>query len=200
MSSDSGLSLPTNFSTDSLARMPGERTRPADRDVAAFERAMHGEPRRVHERQDQDSQDAEQDLTRKRLQAQTETAAPALSPSSNASTLAAGIAAPAPAQGPLPIDDLIAQYVQMIAVSDPGKLGDPRMLLQLDASVLPQTDLYLSKAPEGWVLQANTRSPEAYRMLNEFGPALERRFAMRGLGSLSIQTTMHPTALQGITP
>jgi type III secretion system (T3SS) protein HpaP len=195
MSSDSGLSLPTAFNSDSLARGSGERMRPSDRDVAVFERALRGENRKVTERQNESSGDAEQDLSRKRLQAQTDVAAILNAPNPQA---ASAVAAPAAPQAPMPLDDLIAQYVQMLAVSDPGKIGDPRMMLKLDPSLLPQTELYLTRAPEGWVLQANTRSPEAYRVLNDFGPALERRFAMRGLGSLQIQTTMQPSAIQGI--
>jgi hypothetical protein len=195
MSGDNGLSMPSSLHTDSLARGSGERMRPSDRDVAAFERAMHGNKDKVHERQDGSSNDAEQDLGRKRLQAQTDMAAMLNSPNAQAASAVADPAAPA---APLPLDDLIAQYVQMLAVSDPGKLGDPRILLKLDAQLLPQTELFLTKAPEGWVLQANTRSPEAYRVLNDYGPALERRFAMRGLGTLQIQTTLQPSAIQGI--
>ena len=196
MSGDSGLSMPTTFNSDSLARSSGERMRPSDRDVAQFERAMQNDPRKAHERQGESSNDAEQDLGRKRLQAQTDMASLLNAP--NAAAAASTTTAPAVPQTTLPLDDLIAQYVQMLAVSDPSKLGDPRMMLKLDPTLLPQTELFLTRAPEGWVLQANTRSPEAYRVLNDFGPALERRFAMRGLGSLQIQTTMQPSAVQGI--
>ena len=196
MSGDSGLSMPSTFNSDSLARSSGERMRPSDRDVAQFERAMQGDPRKVHERQGESSNDAEQDLGRKRLQAQTDMASLLNAP--NAAAASTATAPPAAPQAPLPLDDLIAQYVQMLAISDPGKLGDPRMMLKLDPNLLPQTELFLTRAPEGWVLQANTRSPEAYRVLNDFGPALERRFSKRGLGSLQIQTTMQPSAIQGI--
>jgi hypothetical protein len=198
MSGESSMSVPSNFSTDALTRGSGERIRPSDRDVAAFQRAMHGHDQKVNEKQERSSDgDAEQDLDQKRMQARTDIASLLNAPHAQAAAVAA-VAEPAAPQASLPLDDLIAQYVQMLAVSDPGQAGDPRMMLKLDPNVLPQTELFLSKAPEGWVLQANTRSPEAYRVLNEFGPALERRFAMRGLGPLNIQTTMQPTALQGI--
>jgi hypothetical protein len=187
--------MPTSIHADSLARGSGERMRPSDRDVATFERALHGDQDKVHERQGESSNDAEQDLGRKRLQAQTDIAAMLNSPNAQA---ASAVAAPNAPAAPLPLDDLIAQYVQMLAVSDPGKPGDPRIMLKLDPQLLPQTELFLTKAPEGWVLQANTRSSEAYRVLSEYGPALERRFAMRGLGPLHIQTTLQPSAVQGI--
>jgi hypothetical protein len=83
----------------------------------------------------------------------------------------------------------------MLAVSDPSAAGDPRLMMKLDPSLLPQTELFLVKAADGWVLQANTRSPEAFRTLNEFGPALERRFAARRLGALRLETNLQPSAL-----
>ena len=199
MSGETSFSVSNATSSETLLRGGPERQRPSDRDVATFERAMRGPERNVRERQQggesaRDGSTPDQDIDSRRLQVQTEAAVMMNGPGTAASGT---IAAPATAAAPLPLDDLVAQYVQMLAVSQPAAAGSLKVMLTLDQTVLPQTELYLSKAPEGWVLQANTRSPEAYRVLSEYGSALERRFALRGLGSLSVETTMVPSAMQG---
>jgi hypothetical protein len=195
MSGEQSFSISSSSATDAYTRKAPERQPPSDRDVAEFERALRGGDRAVKDK-DSSQQESLQDIDRKRLQATTEAAvmmnAPNAQPGATAS--APGMTGAAPAQ----LDELIAQYVKMFAISEPTAAGDLRVMLTLDQSILPQTELFLSRAPEGWVLQANTRSPEAFRIMSEYGPALERRFALRGLGALSIEATMLPSAVQGV--
>jgi hypothetical protein len=95
------------------------------------------------------------------------------------------IATPA-SVAPPQLDELIARYVQQLAVTETAA-EDARVMLKLDPALLPDTELFLMKSANGWVLQANARSAEALRVLSEHGPALERRFARRHLGALNIE-------------
>lgn len=189
MSGEQSFSISSSSATNSYTRSSApERQRPADRDVAEFERALRGKDK------DSSQEESMQDVDRKRLQATTEAAVMMNAPNAQPAATAS-----APAMtGTAHLDELIAQYVKMFAISEPNAGGDLRVMLTLDQSILPQTELFLSRAPEGWVLQANTRSPDAFRILSEYGPALERRFALRGLGALNIETMMLPSAVQGV--
>jgi hypothetical protein len=185
--SSSSISSTSSSSSDLATRRDGgtERQRPPENEVERFQRLME-------RREDRDSNAPMEDWEAKRLLAQMDGSA-LMGQQSSAPAVAAA-AAPA-ATVAAPLDELVAKYVQMLAVSDPSAAGDPRLMMKLDPNLLPQTELFLVKAPEGWVLQANTRSPEAYRTLTEFGPALERRFAARRLGALRLETNLQPSAL-----
>ncbi len=188
----------TSSSTASRADTVSDRPRPSENDVRRFEKLMEkrdgGDQQAAKQGKGEQARLPMEDWERLRLAAQMDG-----SMMMSASAAQANATPPVTPASPAALDALIARYVEMLAVSEPGAAGDPRMMIKLDASILPQTELFLTKAPEGWVLQANTRSPEALRVLTEFGPALERRFAMRNLGALRLETTMEPSAIQPTT-
>ena len=99
-------------------------------------------------------------------------------------------ARPIEPMSPAPLDELIARYVQQLAVSEPSTLADRRIMLKLDASLLPDTELFLARSSQGGMLQAVSRSPELVRLIAEHTTALERRFAQRGLGTLRVTTSL----------
>jgi hypothetical protein len=90
------------------------------------------------------------------------------------------------------LSKLIANYVRQLLVSEPGTDSDPRILLRLDEAVLPETELTLTKTPNGWVLAANTRSQESERLVTSNRQALVKRFAQNRLGDLTVAVTFVP--------
>jgi hypothetical protein len=72
-----------------------------------------------------------------------------------------------------------------------GDDGDGRILLRMADATLPGTDLLLSRTPEGWMLRADVRSRSSFDAIREAAPELERRFAERNLGTLSIDPHFH---------
>jgi Type III secretion protein (HpaP) len=90
------------------------------------------------------------------------------------------------------VTELIERHVRELLVSDGARDGDFRVGLRLNAAVLPDTELLLSKTASGWVLRAATSSSQSEYMLSRYGAALTRRFAAKRLGRIEVETTLVP--------
>ncbi len=100
--------------------------------------------------------------------------------------------APPPPANPATLARMLERHVRQFAVSEGGTLnGDGQVLLRLDESTLPGTDLMLSRTADGWVLQADVRSAESFDAIREAAGQLGERFAQRGLGSLVVEPRYH---------
>ncbi len=191
MSSDQ-VAVSSSSSSDAASRTEfgAARRMPSVAEIRQFERAMdRSSDTRNEPRTEGDPLREESD--RVRLRASIEGATMS-STWSEAAVISTGSAQASP---PAMLDDLIAQYVRQLAISDPSA-ADPRMMLKLDPTLFPDTELFLIKGAEGWILQANTRAPAVFHLLAEYGPALERRFALRRLGTLRIESKLQePAAL-----
>lgn len=100
--------------------------------------------------------------------------------------------APPPPANPATLARMLERHVRQFAVSEGGTLnGDGQVLLRLDESTLPGTDLMLSRTADGWVLQADVRSAESFDAIRQAAGQLGERFAERGLGSLVVEPRYH---------
>jgi len=89
--------------------------------------------------------------------------------------------------------ELIARHVKQLLVPVENRAthaASREVMLTLSNDILPGTDLWLSRTPEGWKLRADTRSPESYRFLVEQTPELVKRFADGKLGTLEIDPAL----------
>lgn len=84
--------------------------------------------------------------------------------------------------------EMVEKHVRQLAISKDIKAGDDgKILLRMNDSTLPGTDLLLSRSPEGrWTLQADTTSRDSYQAINRAVPSLARRFSEAGLGEINI--------------
>jgi len=184
------VAVSSSSSSDTVSRTEfgGARRTPSAAEIRQFERAM--DPRsdtRNEPRTEGDPLREEFDRVRQRTSIEGATM-------SSTWLEAAVIGTGSPqASPPAMLDDLIAQYVRQMAISEPSA-ADPRLMLKLDPTLFPETELFLIKGAEGWILQANTRAPAVFHLLAEYGPALERRFAFRRLGMLTIESRLQGSA------
>lgn len=182
-----GVSVSGNTETVSPSESGGRRP-PSAAEVQQFERAMDRRTNAGDERRTEG--DSLRDETeRARHQANIHGVAMS-SIYAEAAVVGTGSVQSSP---PAMLDDLIAQYVRQLAISDPSA-ADPRLMLKLDPTMFPDTELFLVKSAEGWILQASTRAPTVFRLLAEHGPALERRFTLRRLGTLTIESRLQESA------
>lgn len=88
--------------------------------------------------------------------------------------------------------ELISRHVKQLLVPDASSrhTRSREIMITLKDDILPGTELWLSRTAEGWRLRADTRSPDAYRMLTEQAPDLVERFASHHLGQLEIDPTL----------
>ena len=101
-------------------------------------------------------------------------------------------AAPPPPANPAALAQMLERHVRQFAVSDGGALdGDGQVLLRLDESTLPGTDLMLTRTTDGWLLQADVRSSESFEAIRQAAGQLGERFAQRGLGTLVVEPRYH---------
>ena len=102
----------------------------------------------------------------------------------------AATAMPAQSAG---LTDLIEKHVRQLLVSDSARSGagrEVRVMLRLADSMLPGTDLMLTRGDAGWELRAEANSAAALDALHDCAPALVERFAAGGLGKLSVETVL----------
>lgn len=189
MTSASSLTPVQSSSTQSDLNSRSTAEGPSPRDVGDFERHYQVRERSRGDSNSRNSETCADDSDRSRLRAQLDgTGIGSLS--GGPRVAAAAVSSAAPAAGAVPFDELVARYVQQLAVTDPATGGPAKMLLKLDGTLLPGTELFLTKLPDGWHLQANVRSADSARFFAEHGPALERRFALKRLGVLRIETRL----------
>lgn len=88
--------------------------------------------------------------------------------------------------------ELISRHVKQLLVPDASSrhTRSREIMITLKDDILPGTELWLSRTADGWRLRADTRSPDAYRMLTEEAPDLVERFASHRLGRLDIDPTL----------
>lgn len=88
--------------------------------------------------------------------------------------------------------ELISRHVRQLLVPDAASrhAGSREIMITLKNDILPGTELWLSRTADGWNLRADTRSPEAYRMLVESAPDLIERFERGRLGRLQVDPTL----------
>lgn len=96
--------------------------------------------------------------------------------------------APQAAANPAVLAQMLERHVRQFAVSEGGTLnGEGQVLLRLDDSTLPGTDLMLTRTADGWLLQADVRSSESFDAIRDAAGKLGERFAERGLGTLVVE-------------
>lgn len=96
--------------------------------------------------------------------------------------------APQAAANPAALAQMLERHVRQFAVSEGGTLnGEGQVLLRLDDSTLPGTDLMLSRTADGWLLQADVRSSQSFDAIREAAGKLGERFSERGLGTLVVE-------------
>lgn len=101
-------------------------------------------------------------------------------------------ATPPPAANPAALAQMLERHVRQLAVTEGGaRDGEGRILLRLDESTLPGTDLMLTRTTDGWLLQADVRSSESFEAIREAAGQLGERFAARGLGNLVVEPRYH---------
>jgi hypothetical protein len=97
-------------------------------------------------------------------------------------------AASAPTAPDLSIAELIEKHVRRALASQEARRtsagGEVR--LELSDAVLPGAALSLRRTADGWQLSATADNKQSLERLNEFAPALVRRFAQASLGRLEI--------------
>jgi len=85
--------------------------------------------------------------------------------------------------------ELIERHVKQLLVPDATSRSSAQsreIMLTLKDSVLPATELWLSRTDNGWRLRADTRSADSYRALVDGAPQLIERFAAGNLGTLEV--------------
>jgi len=101
-------------------------------------------------------------------------------------------AAPQAHTNPQALADMLERHVRQLAVS-PNASADEKgqVLLRLNDTTLPGTDLLLSRTETGWLLRADVRSRGSYDAIQQAAPKLTERFASRNLGELEVQPQYH---------
>lgn len=100
--------------------------------------------------------------------------------------------APPAAANPAALAQMLERHVRQLAVSEGGALhGEGQVLLRLDESTLPGTDLMLTRTTDGWLLQAEVRSADSFDAIRQAAGQLGERFAERGLGNLVVEPRYH---------
>lgn len=109
-----------------------------------------------------------------------------------AAAAVATAASTAPAYQSAAVAQLLEKHVRQLLVSETRSArGDtPEVMLNLTDAVLPGTKITLSQTEAGWKLASSSTSTSSYRAIQELGPALQERFAARGLGELDLQVTL----------
>lgn len=101
---------------------------------------------------------------------------------------AAPVAPPMPMASP-GLADLIERHVRQLLVSDSSSAsGDMRVMLRLSDSLLPGTDLTLTRGDSGWVLRADVTDVQSREALDRCSSELVARFEKNGLGTITIDT------------
>jgi hypothetical protein len=87
--------------------------------------------------------------------------------------------------------ELVERHVRrMLAAQATSRQDSDEVRLELTDAVLPQTELSLRRSPDGWQLLAVTGDRGSLERLEEFAPALVRRFASASLGSIEVVTRL----------
>lgn len=88
--------------------------------------------------------------------------------------------------------DLIEKHVRQLMISEGGLSYRPtsKIILRLTKHTLAETDLHLSRTDSGWRLQANARSADAFRAIEEFTPDLAERFVDQSLGTIEVEAEL----------
>jgi hypothetical protein len=101
----------------------------------------------------------------------------------------------APAAPPVPtaspgLADLIERHVRQLLVSESRSAvnGDTRVMLRLSDSLLPGTDLTLTRGESGWVLRAEVTDAQSRAALERCSSELVARFEKGGLGAITVET------------
>ena len=99
-----------------------------------------------------------------------------------------GAQAPAAAADPEPtFAELVERHVRRTLATRPtGRHENDEVRLELTDAVLPDTLLSLRRSSAGWQLTAVTRDRGSLERLEQFTPALVKRFANASLGSLEV--------------
>ncbi len=87
--------------------------------------------------------------------------------------------------------ELIEKHLRQLLVSDSARSAggrDAQVMLRLSDSVLPGTDLLLTRGVSGWELRAEVASASASETLRECMPDLIKRFEAGGLGTLHFES------------
>lgn len=102
-------------------------------------------------------------------------------------------AATSAAAAPPPLAELIEKQVTRMLVSENARTGarDASVRLQLADTLLPGTELSLTRGEGGWRLRADVRSHDSYERIRDCGEELMRRFAERGLGAIEFEPVLH---------
>lgn len=104
------------------------------------------------------------------------------------------VTAPATQTTPPPqLAELIEKQVTRMLVSESARTGarDASVRLQLADTLLPGTELSLTRGESGWHLRADVRSHDSYERIRDCGEELVRRFAERGLGTIDFEPILH---------
>lgn len=102
--------------------------------------------------------------------------------------------APGAAPAPQPqLAELIEKQVARILVSEGARSGarDASVRLQLADTLLPGTELSLTRGENGWHLRADVRVRDSYERICDCGDELVKRFAERGLGAIEFEPVLH---------
>lgn len=94
---------------------------------------------------------------------------------------------------PPQLAELIEKQVTRMLVSESARTGahDASVRLQLADTLLPGTELSLTRGESGWHLRADVRSHDSYQRIRDCGEELMRRFAERGLGTIEFEPILH---------
>lgn len=96
------------------------------------------------------------------------------------------------------IAELIDKHVKrLLASQGAGSARSGEVRLELSDAVLPGTSLSLRQTADGWQLSAMADNKQSLDRLNEFAPALVKRFSQASLGRLEISVESD-RSLQGI--
>ena len=91
--------------------------------------------------------------------------------------------------------ELIERHVRRtLATQATGQGTSDEVRLELTDAVLPETQLSLKRSPAGWQLLAVTGHRDSLERLEEFAPALVKRFANASLGALEVVTRLQHSA------
>jgi hypothetical protein len=101
-------------------------------------------------------------------------------------------AAPQAHANPQALADMLERHVRQLAVSANAVDHDRgQVLLRLNDTTFPGTDLLLSRTDRGWLLRADVRSRGSFDAIRDAAPQLAERFASRNLGELEVDTQFH---------
>lgn len=95
---------------------------------------------------------------------------------------------PPPAPG---LADLIEKHVRQMLVSESGlDQRDARVMMRMADTLMPGTDLTLTRDENGWALRADVTSVEARDALRDCAPDLVKRFGSSGLGEIRFEAVL----------